>query len=25
VNPHTPKATPILGDGVPEDSQNFIE
>jgi len=25
VNPHTPKATPTLGSGVPEDSQNFIE
>jgi len=23
VNPHTPKATPTLGDGVPLDSQNF--
>jgi len=23
VNPHTPKATPTLGDGVPVDSQNF--
>jgi hypothetical protein len=23
VNPHTPKATPVLGDGVPMDSQNF--
>jgi hypothetical protein len=23
VNPHTPKATPALGDGVPVDSQNF--
>jgi hypothetical protein len=25
VNPHTPKATPTLGDGVPLDSQNFKE
>jgi len=25
VNPHTPKATPTLGDGVPMDSQNFRE
>jgi hypothetical protein len=25
VNPHTPKATPTLGDGVPMDSQNFKE
>jgi hypothetical protein len=25
VNPHTPKATPTLGDGVPVDSQNFRE
>jgi len=25
VNPHTPKATPTLGDGVPEDSRNFRE
>jgi hypothetical protein len=25
VNPHTPKATPTLGGGVPEDSQNFRE
>jgi hypothetical protein len=25
VNTHTPKATPILGDGVPVDSQNFRE
>ncbi len=25
VNPHTPKATPILGEGVPVDSQNFRE
>ncbi len=25
VNPYTPKATPILGDGIPEDSQNFRE
>jgi hypothetical protein len=25
VNPHTPKATPTLGDGVPVDSRNFIE
>ncbi len=23
VNPHTPKATPTLGDGVPVDFQNF--
>jgi hypothetical protein len=23
VNPHTPKATPALGDGLPVDSQNF--
>jgi hypothetical protein len=23
VNPHTPKATPTLGDGVPVDYQNF--
>jgi hypothetical protein len=23
VNPHTPKATPTLGDEVPVDSQNF--
>jgi hypothetical protein len=23
VNPHTPKATPALGDGVSVDSQNF--
>jgi hypothetical protein len=23
VNPHTPKATPTLGDGVPVDSKNF--
>jgi hypothetical protein len=23
VNPHTPKATPALGDGVPVDSRNF--
>jgi hypothetical protein len=23
VSPHTPKATPTLGDGVPVDSQNF--
>jgi hypothetical protein len=23
VNPHTPKATPTLGDGVSVDSQNF--
>jgi len=25
VNPHTAKATPTLGDGVPLDSQNFRE
>jgi len=25
VNPHTPKATPTLGDVVPVDSQNFRE
>jgi hypothetical protein len=25
MNPHTPKATPFLGNGVPEDSQNFKE
>ncbi len=25
VNPHTPKAIPTLGDGVPVDSQNFRE
>jgi hypothetical protein len=25
VNPHTPKATPTLGNGVPMDSQNFRE
>jgi hypothetical protein len=25
VNPHTPKATPTLGDGVPVDSRNFKE
>jgi len=25
VNPHTPKATPTLGDEVPVDSQNFRE
>jgi hypothetical protein len=25
VNPHTFKATPTLGDGVPVDSQNFRE
>jgi hypothetical protein len=25
VNPHTPKATPTLGDGVPVDSRNFRE
>jgi hypothetical protein len=25
VNPHTPKATPTLGDGVRMDSQNFRE
>jgi hypothetical protein len=25
VNPHTPKATPTLGDGVPMDSQHFKE
>ncbi len=25
MNPHTPKATPTWGDGVPVDSQNFIE
>ncbi len=25
VNPHTPKATPTLGDGIPVDSQNFKE
>jgi len=25
VNPHTPNATPTLGDGVPVDSQNFRE
>ncbi len=25
MNIHTPKATPILGDGVPVDSQNFKE
>jgi hypothetical protein len=25
VNPHTPKATPTLGDGILVDSQNFIE
>jgi len=25
MNPHTPTATPILGDGVPVDSQNFRE
>jgi len=25
VNPHTPKATPTLGDGVSVDSQNFRE
>jgi hypothetical protein len=25
VNPHIPKATPTLGDGVPVDSQNFRE
>jgi len=25
VNPHTPKATPTLGSGVPVDSRNFKE
>jgi len=25
VNPHTPKATPTLGNGAPVDSQNFRE
>jgi len=25
MNPHTPKATPTLGDGVPMDFWNFIE
>jgi len=25
VNPHTPKATPTWGDGVPVDSRNFKE
>jgi len=25
MNLHTPKATPILGDGVPVDSRNFRE
>jgi hypothetical protein len=25
VNPHTPKATPTLGNGVPVDSRNFKE
>jgi len=25
MNLHTPKVTPILGDGVPMDSQNFRE
>jgi hypothetical protein len=25
VNPHTPKATPTLGNGVPVDSRNFRE
>jgi len=25
VNPHTPKATPTLGNGVPVDFQNFKE
>jgi hypothetical protein len=25
VNPHTPKATPTLGDGVPVDYRNFKE
>jgi hypothetical protein len=25
MNPHTPKTTPTLGDGVPMDFQNFIE
>jgi hypothetical protein len=25
VNPHTPKVTPTLGDGVSMDSQNFRE
>jgi hypothetical protein len=25
VNPHTPKATPIWGDGISVDSQNFRE
>jgi len=25
VNPHTPKATPTLGSGVPVESQNFRE
>ncbi len=25
MNPHTPKATPTLGDGVPADFQNFRE
>jgi hypothetical protein len=25
MNPHTPKATPTLGDGVSVDSQNFKE
>jgi len=25
VNPHTPKATPTLGDGVPVDFRNFRE
>jgi len=25
VNPHTPKATPTLGNGLPMDSQNFRE
>jgi len=25
VNPHTPKATPTLGDGVSMESQNFKE
>jgi hypothetical protein len=24
-NPHTPKATPTLGDGIPMESQNFRE
>jgi len=25
VNPHTPKTTPTLGDGLPMDSRNFKE